>query len=571
MRISLERAIFGSIRLVGALLTAILLWLLVAFWSAGAGVAAAQVANATIGGDTTRGGQPVPGVAIDLFTADADGNRLTWLESTVTDADGGYGFTVDPGCYAVTAIAPDNQVFTNNSRWVTTAPLCVGAGDRVDGIDADVATDEPGRVTGTVENQRGVLQAGIVVDLFRATEGGGRAEYLTSATTADDGRFELPAQPGRCYVVTYIAGAEQTWVDSGSPWRNAPACVPETGTADLAPAIINGGASEPATLDVLVGRNGVAVGGVKVDLFAANGDGSRGAYLTSFATAAAGRTEYALPPGVGCLVLTFIAPIDTVFADTGSPWLNRPVCAQPGATERIDVALQDSSVDCAANAEFELVFRDDFDGTELGPDWSAYNSAGNAGYGLRRPSAVSVADGQLVITAAMENESLVSGGISHNLNQTYGKFRFRVRTDNDPGQALSGEILTWPGSGVHPRDGENNIYSTLVQTPERNPFYTFIHHPFGTAADQEYFIHNADGSQFQIMTMEWTPDRITIVREGPGGVEPIERFVLAETDADLIPDVDHRLAIQLDAWKHEIAAPVTMVVDWVEVHRYCGQ
>ncbi len=176
----------------------------------------------------------------------------------------------------------------------------------------------------------------------------------------------------------------------------------------------------------------------------------------------------------------------------------------------------------------------------------------------------------LVMTAKMIDGSLVSGGMSHNYTQQYGKYRFRIRTDNDSSLALSGVALTWPASGVHPRDGENNIYETLVETGARNPFFTFIHEPYGTTSDQTRFVHNADGSQFQIMTMEWTPDRIMISREGPGGSTTYQEHVLNESDRDVIPDNPHRLTLQLDAWKHTTPNTVQMEVDWVEVSKYCG-
>lgn len=208
--------------------------------------------------------------------------------------------------------------------------------------------------------------------------------------------------------------------------------------------------------------------------------------------------------------------------------------------------------------------RDDFNGSSLGGQWASFNSAGNAGNGLRRPSANTVSNGTLKITAQMIDGALVSGGMAHNQAQTYGKYVFRVRTAVDPDRAMSGVILTWP-TGSWPRDGENNIYETLPHqdSPTRNPFYTFIHKPFGSSSDQEYRIWQADAAQWQTMTMEWTPTRITVSRGG-------ETWTVNETSADLIPDAPHRLHIQLDAFKSSISGPVVMEVDYVEVHRYCG-
>ena len=247
-----------------------------------------------------------------------------------------------------------------------------------------------------------------------------------------------------------------------------------------------------------------------------------------------------------------------------------PTTAAPTTAAPTTAAPATFGNSCASNAEFERIFRDDFSGSSVSGSWAQFNSNGNANHGLRRSSANTVANGKLTITAKMENGTLVSGGMSHGVDQKYGKWVVKVRTDNDPSQAVSGVVLTWPQSGVHPRDGENNIYETLVQSPNRSPFFTFIHKPYGSKSDQEYKEHHADGSQFQVMTMEWTPSRITIIREGPGGSSYRDVWTVNETSADLIPDVAHHLAIQLDAWKHSIANPVRMEVDYVEVYKYCG-
>lgn len=535
----------------------------------------AQDHDTSISGMISDGESLAAGVSVDLFTADDQGNRLTWIETAVSDAgaDDNYRFIVTSGCYAVTAIAPTDRVFTNGSRWKTTAPICLTTGETVTGIDADLRPGGSSVIVGTVVDERGAPADGVIVDLFQAGADGSRSEYLVSAATGETGTpggFRIEDVSAGCYVLTYIAGNGETWEATGTRWTDAGLCVDQDAEAVFDPVVLLGRNSPSATLDVLVTIDELAVGGVDVDVFDANADGTRGTYVDSFTTNDAGRTSYGLGEGTGCRVLTFIAPLGTVFSDGQSKWLNRPLCVTADQNNyRFDEVLI-TSTSCENNAEFELVLRDDFDGVGLADHWSAYNSAGNAGYGLRRPSAVTVDEGMLTITAAMQDGSLVSGGMTLDLHQAYGRYQFRVRTDKDPSQAVSGVVLTWPSSGAHPRDGENNIYETLVQTVDRNPFYTFIHKPFGSHSDLTYFQHDADASQFQIMTMEWTPDRITITRDGPGGAQPVERSVLNETAEDLIPDVDHHLAIQLDAWKHSVAGPVMLEVDWVEVSKYCG-
>ncbi|MGI9596456.1 MAG: glycoside hydrolase family 16 protein [Acidimicrobiales bacterium] len=258
---------------------------------------------------------------------------------------------------------------------------------------------------------------------------------------------------------------------------------------------------------------------------------------------------------------TTAPPLTTAASTTAPPTTTRPTTASTTAS---------TAGPCSGDGRFERVFRDDFDGTAISSNWRQYHSIGNNDFGLRRPSANTVSNGRLFITAQMIDGNLVSGGMAHNYDQLYGKYVVKVRTDQDPDLATSGVVLTWPESQVHPRDGENNIYESLKYDTDRSPFYTVIHKPFGTHSDQVVRVHNADGTEFQVMTMEWTPEAITIIREGPGFAGDVERWTLDETSEDLIPDVPHHVTIQLDAWKQSMSTVVRMEVDYIEVHRYCG-
>ena len=84
-------------------------------------------------------------------------------------------------------------------------------------------------------------------------------------------------------------------------------------------------------------------------------------------------------------------------------------------------------------------------------------------------------------------------------------------------------------------------------------------------------MHQADASQWQTVTMEWTPTSVTITREGPGAV-PVETMRVDETATDIIPDAPHFVAIQLDQFKPSLpdGDSVVMEVDWIETWAYCG-
>ncbi len=256
----------------------------------------------------------------------------------------------------------------------------------------------------------------------------------------------------------------------------------------------------------------------------------------------------------------------TAAPSTQAPTTKAPTTQAP-TTQAPTTAPPSGVGSCASGAEFERTFRDDFGGSSVNQsNWTIYNSAGNAGNGLRRPSAMSVANGLLTITASNQGGQVVSGGMAHRGSQQYGRYSFRVRTDVDPSKTMSGVILTWPASQAHPRDGENNIYETLPheESATRNPFYSFIHKPYGSTSDQVRFVHRADASQWQTLTMEWTPSRVVVTVQGLGSQ------TVTETSADLIPDNPHIFTVQFDAFKPQIANNLAMQVDWVEIYKYCG-
>jgi beta-glucanase (GH16 family) len=149
---------------------------------------------------------------------------------------------------------------------------------------------------------------------------------------------------------------------------------------------------------------------------------------------------------------------------------------------------------------------------------------------------------------------LVSGGLKARLSQAYGRYSFRARVDADPSAATSAVVLTWPTSENWPAEGENDIYETT--RADRFPFSSFIH--YSPKNLQYWFHHDADGTQWHDMAMEWEPNEIRIYRDGA--------LVFKVTDAYAIPDWAHNLTIQLDAVKPSMSGAVRMEVDDVRIY-----
>lgn len=225
-----------------------------------------------------------------------------------------------------------------------------------------------------------------------------------------------------------------------------------------------------------------------------------------------------------------------------------------------DVYLSDSSEKILQDNEWDLVFEENFDGTSVNQsNWYIYDFGGHAGNGLRSPRAFTVEDGLLVVTAQMIDGSLVSGGMAHRKNYTYGKFEFRVKATADPSGATSAVVLTWPQSEKWPDDGENDIYETHSSS---NPNRTFFESNILSGAPLNKWSkgrYDIDAKEWNIVAMEWEADAIRIFVNG------VKTWEL--TDPDAIVDKPHHLCIQLDAFKTTMTGVSRMYVDWVKIYQ----
>jgi len=204
-----------------------------------------------------------------------------------------------------------------------------------------------------------------------------------------------------------------------------------------------------------------------------------------------------------------------------------------------------------------LTFSDEFDADGIDDDrWIVFDSPDRNGNGVRRPEAITVADGLLVITGGLVENEVVAGAMASRHQQLYGRFEARVRTETDPSETMSGLVATWPAGNEHPEGGENVLYDTLTSS-NREPFYSYIHHPDST---REEIVHNTGGEEWHELAMEWTPDAVTILRDG--------EIVGTVTEPDAIAGTPHVVTLQLVANRAEMGENVVrMFVDWVRVYR----
>jgi protocatechuate 3,4-dioxygenase beta subunit len=293
---------------------------------------------ATLGDQVTdSNGAPVAGVALDLFDQNPDGSRRQWRASTASNASGKYSFSVNPGCYTVVAIAPTGATFVGGSRYAE-RPACVSAGQSVLTLDAVLNATTGGSGLGDrVSYDNGTGAPGVAADLFQANADGSRGQYLSSTTTGPGGDYRFDTSAG-CYVVVFVAPAGRTFTGGGIYHQQA-RCVSAGQFDNTVDAVLAGSGSSPATIGDRVTRaaTGAGVAGVDIDLFVANGDGSRGQWLADTLTDANGNYRFATT--AGCYVVVFIAPSGQAFVG-GGQYRQQATCVSAGATDAsIDAAL----------------------------------------------------------------------------------------------------------------------------------------------------------------------------------------------------------------------------------------
>lgn len=275
-----------------------------------------------------------------------------------------------------------------------------------------------------------------------------------------------------------------------------------------------------------------------------------------------GKVKYSVRPGRHVFILRARRGKKTVYIKRRwtvlAPKRKRPA---PPAISPIDAPTVARSPETGLAATRQLVFADEFNGTALNPVvWRPFDSAGHAGYGLRRPSALALdGQGNLVITAQNVDGQIVAGGMAARHDFTYGRVVFRVRTEPDPTGTMSAVVLTWPKQQWSPDYTENDMYETGPRVNNRSQFDSFIH--FGpTTHWQKWTTHEFDPSQWHTIAMEWYPNLLEIYVDGQLG--------LSISDPYVIPDLLHHICIQLDARANRtLARPVRMFVDYVRVYQ----
>lgn len=190
-------------------------------------------------------------------------------------------------------------------------------------------------------------------------------------------------------------------------------------------------------------------------------------------------------------------------------------------------------------------------------NWGLYDSPGQDGAGLRRPSQIHVSGGILTITGSADG---TTGGMQLNgHDQQYGTFSVRMRSPKGTG-AYHPVVLLWgvgSGSGVNAPTGEIDLVEAWNR-PNRDKNDFTLH--YGDGSQMVGGSTSVDMTVWHTYNVSWTKTGIwTWIDDQPA--------YFTTTDKAKFPQNKMQLCIQLDWFPHEgfKPGPASMQVDWVKI------
>jgi len=213
---------------------------------------------------------------------------------------------------------------------------------------------------------------------------------------------------------------------------------------------------------------------------------------------------------------------------------------------------------------WQLIFNNDFNGTQLNPTWGVYGGPHGGGDSYYSPSEVSVSNGMLHLQMERKTTNglpYTTGGVAaFRLAQTYGKYVFRVRLPY--GKGVGPYAILWPNSPGYM--AQTDIFESPPAT--KNELF-FTNHGINGGATTQLTATGSFASDFHILTCEWSPNKLQFYVDG------VSQGVLTQS----IPNQAMWFGIAVasgDAFTGNPDAttpfPVSLDVDWVQIYKYTG-
>lgn len=183
------------------------------------------------------------------------------------------------------------------------------------------------RVGGTVTRADGGGASGTRVSVYSDAGGGVAGALITSGATDLRGRYGFDLARG-CYVLRFVAPSGSLMPGGSSSGDRAVCTLPNAGaTVNLQ---LEAPPSGQGTISVSVGYDvdRRAAASVRVELYRANADGSRGGFVSGASTNPGGLTAF--NPTVGCYLVLVTAPSGYSFVGAGTTSASPMTCIDVG-------------------------------------------------------------------------------------------------------------------------------------------------------------------------------------------------------------------------------------------------
>lgn len=200
---------------------------------------------------------------------------------------------------------------------------------------------------------------------------------------------------------------------------------------------------------------------------------------------------------------------------------------------------------------------DEFTGTRLSPGWTAYDSPGHAGNGIRSPRQITVANG--VMTQSGTADATSAGMVLDSQFHRYGRWETRLRTTQLGGSGHPYHAVTAliPGGEQDYHCGATDV--DYAEYDIGGPVYFFAHNLPNV---QDYTSIRLNSTQWHTYAVEITPDHMSWFIDG--------QVVMTDTRRSIVSGVALAPNFQLDAYHPRGLKPATLQVDWTRYYPLRG-